>query len=197
MQNRCWYRIPQMRVGDAISSGWGFPKIEIETMIIFPDIVPINPIWYHYMLDTWGLRVWHTILFYRPAHYIDDHGHVDLDIEDKTKLLDAIVINWVWGGQRSEMVWYEMPDRPSPIKQYEHSSIGDVVYQGWPIPELKECDRANIGRIPTLTRVDLPHNVDMHQQPRWGLSIRFHPLGHTSWADTVQDFQARGWINSD
>ena len=168
-----------IRTGDAIYPGWTFPTTVTSSLKIFQDIVPLDKNWSNYMINTYGLRPWYTVLFYRPARFYDTMAHVDIVPGDKSKILDAIVINWVWGGRNSDMVWYEMPSHPSEVTRWDRS-IGEVTYQGWPVESLVEQDRAEIRQIPTLTRVDLPHSIDMADQERWGLSIRFHPQGHSS-----------------
>ena len=194
--SKCHYTMGHIPSGRAILPGWTFPKITADSLIIFPDIVPLDHDWCTHMINTYALRPWYTVLFYRPARFYDNVAHVDMVPWDRTQILDAIVINWVWGGRGSDMVWYELPSTPSEVTRWERST-GEVIYQGWPVEDLVEQDRVCIGRTPTLTRVDVPHSVDMADQARWGLSIRFHPQGHRSWDELVEDFHQRGWLDVD
>lgn len=190
---KCWYTIPNLQIGQALSSDFRLPKVE-QGLTIFPDITPINPQWFDYMQEVWGLTYWHSIVFARTANQRDTAAHIDLDLIDKSQTLNAIVINWCLGGQGSTMHWYEQPEHPSELITFDNQTDTiPVRYRGWPCEELKEIDRAEITNQATLTRVDIPHSVTTGARSRYSISMRFYPH-HNNWQELVLDWQQRGWI---
>lgn len=143
-----------------------------------------NESWIQYMKDI-GLELDSILLFYREPNFIHTESHVDLP--DTTH----IAINWVLGEDDSEMIWYQNPDYTNNTLRVTPTGS---VYKSWPIEELVEVDRRCLGNTPTLVRVDVPHNIQVNNNPRWAISARcdttkFMNGAPPVWKNVVTKFQ--------
>ncbi len=189
-----------MRIWDAIHPDFKLPTQDFDEtgLAIYWGIVPMNLGWCDYIYKTFNLEFEQSFLFCRKAGQIDDIAHVDTHATKHIDL-DSIVINWCIGGKGSNLIWYQRPTQDPDVSEHidAHGNGTNTIYRGWPVNTLQEIDRCEILRIPTLTRVTVPHSVITGSQPRYCFSIRFKSWGHNSWEETVQDFQQRGWIDVD
>jgi hypothetical protein len=60
------------------------------------------------------------------------------------------------------------------------------LYQTYNIENLIEIERHTIGNIPTMVRIDVPHNIAVQENPRWAISVRIKTkLKITDWKDFI------------
>ena len=133
------------------------------------------------MMATVGLPVRQILMFYRPAWFQHYHAHIDLHGHDD---IEIAALNWVLGGRGSEMRWYDIPEEP-----FNRSYTGrGIPYIQFPIDNLKEACRSNIGNGLSLVRVDVPHAIFVGDEPRWCISLRGNSK-YPSWAEAVEKLQ--------
>lgn len=141
--------------------------------------------WLQYMKSI-DIEISSALVFYREPNFQYPTAHVDLPYANETALSPAL--NWCIGPDKGEMVWYEMPEvKPSNIKLTETQAQ----YLDFEINGLTEVSRRVIGNQCTLVRVDVPHNIIMHDVPRWLVSARTVRSIDT-WENTVEFFKP--WI---
>jgi len=81
------------------------------------------------------------------------------------------------------MVWYELPNKKLEIMYTDAGSP----FVEWPIKDLKEIDRYSIKENEiVLVRTDVPHQIEMKEQPRWCVSMRFQHMENYSWESLVK-----------
>lgn len=190
-----WYSLPKLDVTGALAPGYQLPYIQgqdQQEVHIFPDHIQINPEWREMVYYDYGLKFWHSLLFWRPAHYTDNVAHIDIDLKHKEHKLNAITINWCLGGRQADLIWYHEPETKTRTRY--SNALGQVIEKiSWPINELTEATRTSIETIPTMVRTDLPHSVSTAKQARWCFSLRFYPEG-MNWQENVDYLQHKGLI---
>lgn len=133
--------------------------------------------WVEYM-QSLDLSVAGTLIFWRQANFQHPEIHVDTPYRSENKL--NMSINWCLGPDTSHMVWYKTPEISGTLSQTQT----DNKYYCWPVEIGEEIDRHTIGLVPTLVRVDIPHNIIMGPESRLCVSCRlkFKP---DTWEQTV------------
>jgi len=131
--------------------------------------------WIDYV-DSIGLELWKsTLLFYRRPNYYAHRAHVDIQTI-------CCGINWIIGGEDSEMIWYKLPEGEHKTK----TSIAGTPYLSWPTIELEEIGRHKLSTTKlTLVRVDIPHAILVKSKDRWCISVRPISKQFELWDDTV------------
>ncbi len=142
--------------------------------------------WLDYMKSI-ELEVLAVLIFYRLPHANTNEAHIDLVYGKEN--FPSIAINWtINDNDDSSMIWYKKPDNTvdAPIKvilpEPGHK------YSSWEISELTEIDRHTIGNRPTVVRIDIPHTVEMKNNPRWAISIRCKTKSNISDWDDIVDY---------
>lgn len=183
MNLKCWYET-KIDINQAIRNDWKYPSDNLIDFRLwrYEASNVFNTVWLKYMSDI-GLPVAKLILFYRTPQSIDKTAHVDLRIAKNATVFPTwlFALNWVVGGNDSEMSWFDEPvDIQKPVSWTENS----LPYRSWPLRELSIIDKKSIQSTLTLVRTDVPHNIRTGNTPRWGFSIR-SPYKETSWNEIV------------
>tara|TARA_B110000503_G_scaffold121966_1_gene186063 strand:+ start:1864 stop:2466 length:603 start_codon:yes stop_codon:yes gene_type:complete len=142
--------------------------------------------WLEHITDEYGVKVDMAQIFFRKPHYQHPGAHVDIDQNNN---LYGGGLNWTLDPDDADMVWYNMPS-VDPV--YTKRSETDRNKE-WPLDSLTEHARCNIGQTPTLVRTDIPHTVQMGENERWLISVRFTWL--SSWDQYVNAFGQ--WIKDE
>jgi hypothetical protein len=123
--------------------------------------------WLEYM-QSLDLPVVATLVFWREANY--QHSEIHIDAPHRPGTDSGLSLNWCIGPDTSAMSWYKTPDIPGTKSL---TQVGSNYYY-WPADIGEEIDRHIIGSVPTLVRVDIPHNVIMGPEPRLCVSCRIN-----------------------
>ena len=183
--SKSWYKL-NIDISNAI-----LPSYDIENFLIDADYVIRNKNaiweltndqlsqmfstdWLGYM-ESIGLPVNNALIFYREAFFTHPNPHVDLMYGQEQ--YPALAINWVLGEDDSEMVWYTIKKNTILDQKIIPTGQGHT-YNTYDINDLIELDRHRIGNIPTIVRVDIPHNIVVGKNSRWAISIRVSTRDH-------------------
>ncbi len=139
---------------------WGYNGNELTKMFTIE--------WLTYM-KSMDLEVVSVLVFYRDAHLAYPEGHIDYIFGQEHPY---VAINWVLGNDDSEMIWYKTPADVTDKPRKNTESNQGHEYVAWPLTELVEVERHRIGNIPTIVRVDVPHNIIVYDSARWSVSVR-------------------------
>jgi hypothetical protein len=86
------------------------------------------------------------------------------------------------------MIWYKLPDETVEDNSTKRTEA-DTKFYDWDICNLTEITRRVIGPRCTVVRVDIPHNIIMHEYSRWSISARTTQRFAT-WHDVVDKVQS-------
>lgn len=176
----CWYKL-NLDIKNCFIDGYKFPVPKGQFGIWSPLAADVcNPTWAKYLKSV-GLEPFCFMIFYRGAGASTAQAHIDI-APTKPLSLTHFAINWVYGGEGSEMVWYEMPETKTKVVYTE----ANTPYMSWNKPTLKEIERHHIGEEVTIVRTDIPHAINMDKDPRWCFSMRVAFLENVEW-DTAID----------
>ena len=182
MNNKCWYKL---NVGDtkhALREDWVFPTVEGNFGIWDLSATKIfNKEWLSYLSQV-GLDIKYVMLFYRGPGFNRTTAHIDV-YPPGTPPVQFLpgAFNYVLQGKGSEMVWYDTPAEPKEVM----FTKAKTPYLEWPILQLEEKDRTEIGEELVLVRTDVPHTVAMGNEGRWCISGRFDNMGSVTWDEMV------------
>ncbi len=190
-EQRCWYEL-NIDTSGAIVPGWTPPTGSgDQPKIWYGDAGEVvSDKWIDY-LGTLGLCPKSAMVFYRPALCSNDVAHIDTMNRFPDRSVTAS-INWVIDGAGSSMRWYQTPEGDAGIRW----TPAGTPYRAWPVTSLNEIDAREIGSIPTLVRVDIPHAIMVGNRPRWCISIRFKD-NFASWCDAVATLSSAGLLSTD
>lgn len=193
LDNNCWYNLNVKSTETALNENWSFPPTSGNYGIWDLDGKIKNIFtqdWIDYMSSI-GLKIEHVMLFYRNVGLGKFGAHVDIIPPGKPPLsFTTAALNFVLQGEGSEMVWYKTPSKP---KEVEFTSA-KTPYIEWPISELEEADRVNIGSRLMVVRTNVPHTVEMGNAPRWCISIRLFENHKLSWEETINRLRSLNLI---
>ena len=186
--NNCWYHLT-IDTSNAFKSDWEFTcgnnnPNKVDFKIIDATSVFTSE-WLEYMKSI-NFPVDFVSLFYKPSLYPYSYkAHVDLR-DDHAPM--SYALNWVIGGEDSEMIWYNLPDKDS-LPDNE-SLIHHIPETGAPAKKYKtdtltEIDRCKIKYNITLVRVDVPHSISSSLQSRKCISAR-DGSNYKSWHEVVE-----------
>lgn len=177
--NHCWYET-RIDISNALGPLWQKPIVPPEKFDgVFAMNRTIFSVNWLEMMENFGLMINGAMVFSRPAHLIDEFAHVDGDSMDSLK---PFALNWCLEGKDSSMIWYKMPkEQPNPSWR----TTANTPFIAWPRNILSEIDRCNIYQTPTLVRADIPHAIDVADEPRLSISVRCRKLGHLSWDEII------------
>jgi hypothetical protein len=178
----CWYNL-NLDVSNAIRPGFdmGDQTWTVKRIMNISDMFTAD--WLEYMSDL-GMPITATMMFQRQVNTVQSSAHVDVMISDKqtpesllkqTPICRNFAINWVIGGRDSEMKWYNLPGIPNDGSTVQFN-LANTPYMNWPITELTEIDRCCIQSQPTMVRVDMPHAIEVKDEPRIAISVRTNGL---------------------
>jgi hypothetical protein len=183
MNIRCWYEL-DIDISNAVRDDFQWPDISNVTKVgIWSRKAEkiFDPIWLAYMNEL-GFKIKTSMLFYRMPFFCSKMAHVDTYGSDPT-IASPCGLNWVKGGQGSEMLWYKMPPPPYKVKY----TPANTPFFEWPVIDLELIDRCPIRDKLIMTRVDIPHSIAVSAEPRWSISARTdYQLG--SWEESLEFF---------
>lgn len=184
--NNCWYDI-KLDMSNAINETYVFPLstlLNVQVKFVQTNVI-FNKLWIEYASDTLKVSIKPALVFYRPANYIEDVAHIDMDGS-------KFGLNWVIGGLGSQMSWFENKTDPMIVRYTEGTKLP---YKSKKIIDLEEIDRHVI--LPnnlTLVRVDIPHCIMMGSESRWCVSIRPN-FKDTTWEGCTNYIRELGLLN--
>jgi hypothetical protein len=167
----CWYNL-NLDVSNALRADFDITGIT-PGIKNYPNVADIFTIdWLEY-IESLGLPISSVLIFCRLAGEEDLDAHADVHSKPQPgSEYRAFAINWVIGGQNSEMRWYKMPENTTPIRY----TPANTPYITWPIKELTEVDRCCIQGQPTMVRVNVPHAISVKDEPRICISVRTNAI---------------------
>jgi len=132
----------------------------------------LNQEWIDYIKEHTGLEIAGICIFWKRANFQEDVAHVDLGFKDEQNSNTAYPIpcalNWVYGDDTGQMVWYKLP---RTIPQFKISSSKNS-HMSWNLDSLTQVDKSVVGNKLTLCRTNIPHSIDMGNKDRWLISAR-------------------------
>lgn len=171
-------------VSSALSKDWNFPStVEGKTMWNFFAGHIFDSEWLSYTKSL-GINIVDAMVFFRKPNSYHSVAHID-------QVGSTHAINWVFGGESTCMVWYDLPNFIGDKVTTSAGTGGKI----WDRNSLTETARVSIGKSPVLVRVDIPHVVDMQDSisNRWCISARQkHP--HVTWEDSVENLKSNNVI---
>lgn len=185
MTEKCWYNL-DIDMTEVFRPDWKWPDVTGSDygIWLYPKISKLVTQKWLSMIRSKGLNVQACMLFFRGKRFQRTTAHVDIysvSDDDKTIKIAPLGLNWIIGGSDSFMTWYEPSKHPIKISY----SDAKTPYADWPISSLKESDRCNIKNKLTLVRTDVPHNIEMGDDPRWCVSFRLADKDNYTWDSTV------------
>jgi hypothetical protein len=181
LSNKSWH-VLNIDISNAIQPNFSFDNILAETPELAQHLKEFQWVmqsyrqgellkvftkeWLNYMAHK-NLEISAVLLFYRQAH-CDEPPHCDLPFNPQGEL--SCSINWVLGEDTGDMIWY-LPPVNSDNGQYALTT-NDLKYMKFAENELTEIERRQIGNLPTLVRVDIPHKIAMRETSRLLISVR-------------------------
>lgn len=185
MNNHCWYEL-DLDVTDAIRHDFELSPVGFRTFrnprVVFTDQ------WIG-QLAKLGLSIRRTTVFYKSVDVHSPYAHIDGDQfpDQHRPEYSSFAINWVLSGERSEMIWYDMPDNPdADIVQ----TPGDTPYRWWHHENLTAIDSHRITDRPVILRIDTPHRIKIEQEPRIAVSIRTNSHNN-DWQAVINDLRSK------
>jgi hypothetical protein len=186
--NHCWYKL-NLNVKNALRPSWKFPRHNGKYGIWHYEAVEMFDIGWLYDTHDKGISLINAMLFFRGPGYNNNTAHMDL-AENKKNGLQVwnFGINWCIGGRDSEMVWYNTPTDFNLHKDVPYTAA-KTPFISWPINELTEIERHNIGNTVTLVNTGIPHTVNMNNDPRWCISVRGFFRDNITWDEIVSEMR--------
>lgn len=164
---KCWYNTT-IDFSNAIRSDWQFPIVGyVNKAWSLPGNKIFNQEWLNKMKASM-IDIDNILIFYRPINYTTEDAHIDTtDKLDGSP--DMFGFNWIIGGHNSKMIWYSLPEHGLERK---YTSTG-VPYISLSINKLTEIERTTLeNNVITMVRTDIPHSIQIGDEPRWCLSFR-------------------------
>ena len=153
--------IPLNDMTPLFNPGYEHPHFSERTHINLDLKRDINPYWAKLMAGN-GLILNRVELFYGPEDFPYTMGiHIDSGLGDKGE------INWVYGGEGSEMHWYKI------VNLKEKEVLKTPVGSNYNLYDPDEVERIHSNTIknPTLVQVGIPHNIVNPGRERWCYSM--------------------------
>jgi hypothetical protein len=177
-KNHCWYNL-DIDISTALSDSWQWESSQHKNNM---RKYKADEIFSNSWLDTMktiDIPIIGSLVHYKSKWHSSMEAHVDTYNGVGGA---AFGINWVIGGQGSEMVWYELPDE-------KYRGIGKMTpantpYMAWRTGMLREIDRCEIKSNAVLVRVDRPHAIVVKNQDRLSISARTN-MKLMIWEDIV------------
>jgi hypothetical protein len=176
-----WYRL-NLNIDNAIKNTFVFPKIESPMKICTYAAENIFTAgWLSYMKEQ-GLIVNYAYVFIRKDYQKDTSAHIDSTQDGKP---DPISLNWVYGIDDRDMVWYHTK---GVEMEYKLTPAGTRYYDV-PISKLTEIDRCRIGNQITLVNTDTLHAIQDGRYSRCCITARLLLDPDTTWDQFVEQHQ--------
>ena len=140
------------------------PHFEQRTHINLNLEQDINPYWIE-LFKPHDLEVYRVELFYGPDQFPYTMGiHTDRNYGDWAK------INWIFGGDGSQMHWYK------PLTSHNKEVKSTDVHSNYNLYEPSEVRllRSESVSTPSIVQVGIPHNITNPGQERWCYSMVIH-----------------------
>jgi len=187
--NFCYYRL-KIKLDNFLNPKWKLPKPTGLYGIWNPMAEEVfSGAWLEYMKSI-DIPIYNAMVFYRGPGASTKEVHVDISKTDPLELTNY-GFNWCIGGTESSMVWYEIPGDGTVKEEDVIWTAAKTPYVAWKYEEVKEIERANIGREMTLVKTDLPHSIQMGKEPRWCISARSSSLNNLKWDEILDHLRAK------
>jgi hypothetical protein len=175
-------------MSQAVRSNYQLPIVGLKNEVWYVKATDMfNQCWLDSMAESGVPGEW-VLIFYRPAGFQHQAAHIDVYGTD-TDSIAVSALNWIIGGRGSEMSWYQPPSEPFAISYTDRN----IPYIQFPICNLEEKHRTNIGNGVTLVRVNVPHAIFVGDEPRWCISLRNH-IRSSNWSEAVERLQNLGLL---
>jgi hypothetical protein len=186
--NHCWYNL-DVDTSHAINENFEWPVVDKNGRNMIWQYSDPSKIFSQTWLDSVksiGLDLGSVMLFWRPSRFRNIDAHVDVSTKDPAKFATA-ALNIVINGRGSTMLWYKKPEGEHEIKW----TMAKTPYLTWPVKDLEEIERKEIGMALTMVRVDVPHAIYCSDEDRWCISARFRQQ-FPDWETAVKAMNYRG-----
>lgn len=189
MNKFCYYQL-KIDITDALNPRWRFPVPTGNYGIWTPPAPFIfSSKWLEYTSDL-GLNFHHALLFYRGSNMTSKEAHVDTHPAGQGYVKSAL--NWVIGGDESEMHWYDMPSPEAATVVKDPKT--KVPYTTFQFKDLTLIESTKIKNEVTLVRTDLPHSITMGTSPRWCISARVDIPDDIPWEEIVEQMRSKNLL---
>lgn len=187
-KNYCWYNL-KIDITNCFLEGYKLPEPRGQYGIWHPLAKDIfTPQWIEYM-ESIGFSILSAMIFYRGPYLDFTNAHVDISNAEPLRLSN-FGINWCYGGENSEMVWYETPTEPKNLSY----TAANTPYMSWQLSELKEIERTHIGNEVSIVRTGIPHYIKMGTDPRWAISARCSKLESADWETVIEELRKKNLL---
>lgn len=178
-KTNCWYNL-NIDITDAFKSDWVWPEPKNKSLLILSESNTQNIFNTRFMdyMSSIDVPVNFALYFNSLSKYKTDFAHIDMTCNNTTQPWPW-AINWVLGGENSELVWYE-----TPIGTNRHEDVANTPYMPFPIEGLVKIDNCNVLAKAILIRTDVPHAAWVTDDQRWCMSIR-SSLKYNTWDSIV------------
>lgn len=186
----CWYNL-DIDTTRAISPEFEWPVMDKNGRNMIWHYPTPSTIFSQKWLDiakSVGIEIGAAMMFWRPAGFKNVEAHVDVLNKDPNKSAVAAV-NIIVKGRDSAMAWYKKPAGNHEVKW----TMAKTPYLTWPIDELEEVERKELGMNLSLVRVDVPHAIFCGNEERWCISARFM-TNFPDWETAVKAMHYRGLL---
>jgi len=140
-------------------------------------------------LKSLNLYVDYARYFYYPPNF-KLSCHIDCRAVDygNPEEQNNVKLNFVYGGQGSEMIWYQL--KPGRQPKFKKNTVGQTIVQYAP-EDLEEIYRTNLG-LPSLVDTMTVHNIQNYDDERTSYCLTLSnqlTKKRISWAEAVEIFQ--------
>jgi hypothetical protein len=188
--SHCWYNL-DVNTSQAIDQNFEWPVVDKNGRNMIWHYSSPSDIFNQKWLDTLktaGIDIGGVMLFWRPAGFQNVEAHVDV-LNNNPEKSAVAAVNIIVKGRDSAMAWYKTP----PGKQEIKWTMAKTPYLTWPIKDLEEVERKELGMNLTMVRVDVPHAIFCGNEERWCISARFMRT-FSDWDTAVKSMHYRGLL---
>lgn len=188
MSDHCWYNL-SINVKNCFLKDFKFPAITGRYGVWHLNAKNVfNAEWLMYMKSI-GLPIASVMIFYRDSYAHTAQAHIDISKVEPFAVTN-FGINWCYGGDNSEMIWYRTPAEGYKV---QHTKAY-TPYAAWDRSSLTEIERVHLGEQVSIVRTGIPHSIIMGEDPRWAFSARCSLLDNLEWEDILQILQDKNLI---
>lgn len=177
----CWYNL-NINIKNCFNPTFKFPTVTGRYGVWHVNAINVfNTEWLTYMKSL-GLPIYSVMIFYRDSYAHTAQAHIDIGKVEPFEVTN-FGINWCYGGDQSQMVWYKTPT--NIVDKVQHT-LAHTPYAAWDIPSLSEIERVHLGEEVSIVRTGIPHSITMGEEPRWAFSARCSLVDNLEWEDVLQ-----------
>ena len=178
------YYITKLETNNMFDPTWKFiPKRHPLDLQI--NVMPFTDYFIKY-LESFNLLINSTLVFYTTI----SHNFAHVDLKGNMERANP-ALNYIISGKRSVMNWYSNPK----IKPEVRITPSGTLLNHFALEDLELIDSYEVTKNElALVRVDIPHSIQIRDEPRICISIRLEPTKHREWKTVVDEFESKGLL---